>query len=39
MEARQYIVHIRPRGEGKIERERNPECKARRWVVEAAILD
>lgn len=29
-----YIPHIRPRGEEKLEKERNPEFKARRWVVE-----
>lgn len=31
---RNYIPHIRPRGEEKLELERNPEFKARRWVVE-----
>jgi len=36
VEARQYIAHIRPRGEEKLEIEYNPEFKARRWVVEAA---
>lgn len=29
-----YIAHIRPRGEEKLEIERNPNFKARRWVVE-----
>lgn len=29
-----YIPHIRPRGEEKLEIERNPDFKARRWVVE-----
>lgn len=29
-----YIPHIRPRGEEKTEKERNPQFKARRWVVE-----
>ena len=32
--SRGYIPHIRPRGEEKKELERNPEFKARRWVVE-----
>jgi putative transposase len=31
---RNYIPHIRPRGEEKLELERNPAFKARRWVVE-----
>ena len=31
-----YIPHIRPRGEEKLELERNPEFKARRWVVEVS---
>ncbi len=29
-----YTPHIRPRGEEKKELERNPEFRARRWVVE-----
>jgi transposase len=29
-----YIPHIRPRGEEKLQIERNPEFKPRRWVVE-----
>lgn len=29
-----YVPHIRPRGEEKKEIEKNPEFKARRWVVE-----
>ncbi len=29
-----YTPHIRPRGEEKLELERNPAFKARRWVVE-----
>jgi transposase len=29
-----YEAHIRPRGEEKREKEKNPEFKARRWVVE-----
>ncbi len=29
-----YIPHIRPRGEEKAEKERNPQFKAHRWVVE-----
>jgi putative transposase len=31
---RGYIPHIRPRGEEKMEIERNPDFKAHRWVVE-----
>ena len=34
--ARGYIPHIRPRGEEKKEIERNPNFKARRWVVEVS---
>lgn len=34
VEARGYIAHIRPRGEEKQELEKNPEFRARRWVVE-----
>ena len=34
VEKRGYIPHIRPRGEEKMEIERNPAFKARRWVVE-----
>lgn len=34
VEARQYTAHIRPRGEERKEIERNPDFKARRWVVE-----
>jgi transposase len=30
-----YIPHVRSRYEEKIEKERNPDAKARRWVVEA----
>lgn len=33
---RGYTPHIRPRGEEKKELERNPEFRARRWVVEVA---
>ncbi|MDR0965792.1 MAG: transposase, partial [Myxococcales bacterium] len=29
-----YTPHIRPRGEEKSEKERNPNFKARRWIVE-----
>jgi len=36
VEERGYIPHIRPRGEEKKEIERNPDFKARRWVVEVA---
>ena len=35
VDARGYIARIRPRGEEKKERERNPHFRARRWVVEA----
>ena len=30
-----YIPHVRPRGEEKFEKEKIPNFKARRWVVEA----
>lgn len=33
---RSYILHLRPRGEEKQELERNPDFKARRWVVEVS---
>ena len=29
-----YTPHIRPRGEERWEKERNPDFKARRWIVE-----
>jgi transposase len=29
-----YVAHIRPRGEERLEKTRNPLYKARRWVVE-----
>jgi len=34
VEQRNYIPHIRPRGEEKKALERNPDFRARRWVVE-----
>jgi len=34
VELRNYIPHIRPRGEEKKELEHNPNFRARRWVVE-----
>ena len=34
VEQRNYIPHIRPRGEEKKVLERNPDFRARRWVVE-----
>ena len=34
--SRNYIPHVRPRGEEKLEIERNPDYKARRWVVEVS---
>ena len=34
--ARGYVPHIRPRGEEAAEIKRNPDFKARRWVVEAS---
>ncbi len=34
VESKGYTAHIRPRGEEKKEKERNPNFKARRWVVE-----
>ena len=33
---RNYIPHVRSRGEGKQEKKTDPRFKARRWVVEAA---
>ena len=33
---RGYIPHIRPRGEEKLEIERNPDFHAHRWVVEVS---
>lgn len=36
VEQRGYTAHIRPRGEEKQELQRNPDFKARRWVVEVA---
>ncbi len=34
VERRNYIAHIRPRGEEKKQLEHNPGARARRWVVE-----
>lgn len=34
--SRNYVPHIRPRGEEKQELEKNPDFKARRWVVEVS---
>lgn len=34
IEARDYVPHVRPRGEEIDEKERNPDYKPRRWVVE-----
>jgi transposase len=34
--SRACIPHIRPRGEEKMEIERNPDFKPRRWVVEVS---
>ena len=34
--ARGYVPHIRPQGEEAAEIKRNPDFKARRWVVEAS---
>jgi transposase len=34
IEARGYIPHVRPRGEEIEEKDKNPDFKARRWVVE-----
>jgi transposase len=33
---RGFIPHVKSRGQEKIEKQRSPEFKARRWVVEAA---
>jgi transposase len=35
MESAGYKAHVRPRGEERLEKIRNPRFKARRWVVEA----
>ncbi len=32
-----YLPHVRPRGEEIAEKERNPEFKPRRWVVEVSL--
>ena len=32
-----YVPHVRPRGEEKLEIARNPQFKARRWVVESCF--
>jgi len=32
-----YVPHVRPRGEGKMALEKNPQFKARRWVVESCF--
>lgn len=34
VEERNYIPHVRPRGEEIAEKDKNPDFKARRWVVE-----
>ncbi len=34
VEQRDYIVHIRPRGEEEKELQRNPDFRARRWIIE-----
>ena len=34
VEKKGYVPHIRPRGEEIEEKEKNPDFKARRWVVE-----
>lgn len=34
VEDRNYIPHVRPRGEEIAEKDKNPSFKARRWVVE-----
>ena len=38
VEQRNYIPHIRPRGEEKRELERNPDFRAHRWVVRLLTL-
>ena len=38
VKTRQYIAHIRPRGEERKEIERNPDFKARHWVAEVTHL-
>lgn len=34
IEERGYIPHVRPRGEEKDEKAKNPDYKPRRWIVE-----
>ena len=34
IEERGYVPHVRPRGEEVAEMDKNPDFKARRWVVE-----
>lgn len=34
VEERGYVPHVRPRGEEMAEKDKNPDFKARRWVVE-----
>jgi len=36
MVAAGYAPHVRPRGEEKLAKVKNPSFKARRWVVEAS---
>lgn len=34
MDERDYVPHVRPRGEEMDEKTKNPDYKPRRWVVE-----
>lgn len=36
VQSKDYIPHVRPRGEEKKDIENNPDFKARRWIVEVA---
>lgn len=37
IENAEYVPHVRPRGEEIAEKDRNPEFKPRRWVVEVSL--
>jgi transposase len=37
IEDAKYVPHVRPRGEEIAEKDRNPEFKPRRWIVEVSL--
>jgi len=37
IEEAEYVPHVRPRGEEIAEKDRNPEFKPRRWIVEVSL--